>query len=149
MAPTPSNVICRPCFVRYFCIKSNGFYISSQACLIRHQHFHLTTVMDSSLHLSTKVVHYTRIPENGLTSNFGIFTWLISFSFSSTPELCSMICLTNLFLTKPFQSFLQNQSHKLWDNFIGHNLSGLSLKKSKDSFIKTPFLLPYINVAGQ
>ena len=42
-----------------------------------------------------------------------------------------------------------NQSQKFWDKSIKHNLLGFSLKKLKDSSIKTPLPLPYINVVGQ
>ena len=42
-----------------------------------------------------------------------------------------------------------NQSQKFWDNSMKHNLLGFSLEKLKDSSIKTPLSLPYINVVGQ
>ena len=41
------------------------------------------------------------------------------------------------------------QLQKFWGNSMKHNLLRLSLKKPKDSSIKTPLPLPYINVVGQ
>ena len=53
------------------------------------------------------------------------------------------------FSERKFEEMQHYQLQKFWGNSMKHNLLRLSLKKPKDSSIKTPLPLPYINVVGQ
>ena len=59
-------------------------------------------------------------------------TWNRQYILENLPRL-------QVFLLNNFFSGSENQSQKLWDTFMKHNLLGFSLKKLKNISIKSPF----------